>query len=898
MFFDSSNNNISTSPFLQETVGYLEENALLPTLHGAQHVGVGITQHLRADTQEINAKEIDAKEIGLNHHLANSLDVALNTLAKSFQDSHQSEAVLDDKKAAETRDAITGYGSHDELNQPADIRINVGGKDYVDSRGHLWRTDTFSKGGRRRRHRKAEIEDTQDDTLYRSKRFGKQLNYHIPVENGTYNVNLLFAETSWRGKAPRTFDIAIEDDILSSAVDVRASVGFKQAFNKEYESIVVTDGVLDIGLTGVKKFAQLSGIEVLALLPAPVVEPPVIEPPVIEQVESDSIEDRNAEKPSITALLTDDVATASLRINAGGDDYTDSLGQLWVAERFLQQGHTAQTNISILDTHEDDLYQSVRYGQDLTYQLDVVNGTYNVNMLFTEISSVGDGDRLFDISIEGQTLSSNTDIYREVGSHQAFRKEFESIVVTDGVLDIQLTGINNLAQLAGLEVVAVDQTPQQLSDSGFDLNTLLPEISDAPTGETPIGEDQNGWVANPVTDIGTLPSSPLAQRENTVYYISPNGTGDGSSWDQAARINDLDGLIEMASPGDEIWIAGDLGTYDLAGQVLVIDSGSTKAGDIYIKGVASVAGGNDTPLLVGSRAEDWAPGKANGEDVFRLLDGANHLHFSNLDFKNVGNGAFRLGGDLEGITIEDVTATNVRRFVENYVSGEAETASVTDLTIRDVEVHGFSKGAIRLQYDSNNVLIEDVFGDSQRQDGDNFAMGVHIMGTANNIVHRRVTMNNATQTRDASVYWNADGFVTESGTYDITYEDTSASGNTDGGYDLKSNGTVMIRAKASDNKRNFRIWGETRMVDIVSDDPFLRGGNGTTAHIHVYGDQSDLLIEGGTFTGSNGLESIIFDVDEQGKLTVNSAKITDDNYTLHDIEEGSEFSLNNVVEGQ
>ena len=87
------------------------------------------------------------------------------------------------------------------------------------------------------------------------------------------------------------------------------------------------------------------------------------------------------------------------------------------------------------------------------------------------------------------------------------------------------------------------------------------------------------------------------------------------------------------------------------------------------------------------------------------------------------------------------------------------------------------------------------------------------------------------------------------------------------------------------------------MVDIISDDPFLRGGNGTTAHIHVYGDRSDLLIEGGTFTGSNGLDSIIFDVDEQGKLTVNGASITDSSYTLYDIEEGSQVNLKDVVEG-
>ena len=54
------------------------------------------------------------------------------------------------------------------------------------------------------------------------------------------------------------------------------------------------------------------------------------------------------------------------------------------------------------------------------------------------------------------------------------------------------------------------------------------------------------------------------------------------------------------------------------------------------------------------RAENWAPGKNNGTEVFRLLNGAKHLHFSDLDFKNIGNGAFRFGGDITDIVLEDI----------------------------------------------------------------------------------------------------------------------------------------------------------------------------------------------------------------------------------------------------
>lgn len=736
---------------------------------------------------------------------------------------------------------------------PEPVRINVGGDEYIDREGRFWLADQFYNGGTDK-IQPVSIAETLDDTLYQSKRYGQQLSYHVPVANGVYDVDLLFAETYWRGDGRRQFNVEIEGNQLSRNVDVHASSDFKQAFRKQYESVVVTDGILNIQLDGVKKYAHLSGIEVLAqaLLPVPV--PPVVTPVVVEQVVD------IAAQPE------------TIRINAGGEDYTDSLGQQWLADSFVTQGTTDTTTTGILDTNEDGLYQSARYGRNLNYRVGVADGTYNVNFLFSENSAVDSGDRLFNIDIEGETVSPGTDVAESVGRNQAFRAEFEAITVTDGVLDLQLTGLNNLAQVSGIEILPT---------------ALVTTENPSGPGTPPL---------SPFTDDDSSPAVTLTPDGNTVRFVSPQGTGDGSNWAQAAKLTDLDGLIEQSNPGDEIWIAGDLGEYNLGSDVVVIDSGSSALDDIYIRGVASKAGGNDTPVILSDRAENWAPGETNGSDVFRLLNGADHLHFSNLDFRNVGNGAFRLGGDLAGITLEDMRATNVRRFVENYVSGDATTASVTDLTIRDVEVNGFSKGVIRLQYNSNNVLIEDVVGDSQRQDGDNFAMGVHLGGTVNNVVHRRVTMNNATQVRDAESYWNADGFVSEADTYDLTYEDTFASGNTDGGYDLKSDGTVLIRARAADNKRNFRIWGEATMIDVVSDEPYLRGGIGTTAHIHVLSEGSDVVIEGGTFTGDEGVENIIFDLDEYGKVTVKSAVITDNDYVLQTLEEGSNLSLENVLE--
>lgn len=708
-------------------------------------------------------------------------------------------------------------------NLPDPIRINAGGGAYTDTKEQTWQADRFFEDGRTLQTNDS-ITGTPDVSLYQSERYATSMDYHIPVANGVFDVNLHFAEVSRANDEERLFDISIEGRKLSDRFDIHVAAGHAQAIQKAFESVIVTDGVLDIQLQAVRNYAQLSGIEILAT--------DLIEP------------------------------TGAIRVNAGGDRFTDQQGRTWLADTFFDDGKTAYKNVDVQGTRNDVLYRSERYAKTLDYSVAVANGTYNLNLLFAEIYWSNSGQRTFDIALEGESVTQGLDIYAEAGGLRAFNQRFNNIIVTDGRLDISLTGIQDKAKLSGFEILPVSLLPE-------------PPVSSEAPPETPIGR--------PLTD------------SNGVRYITPNGSGDGSSWQQAASINNLDTLIEQSAPGGEIWIAGDLGDYNVAGQAISVDSGGSASAPIRIRGVASQVGGNDTPVFVGDRAENWTPGKPNGSEVFRLLNGANHLHFSDINFKNIGNGAFRLGGDLTGITLEDMNANNVRRFVENYVSGGASTASITDLTVRDINIAGFSKGAIRLQYNSNNILIEDVFGDSQHQDGDNFAMGVQLQSTVHNVTHRRVTMNNAVQRKDDSLYWNADGFVTDWGTYNITYEDTFASGNTDGGYDLKSKDTLLIRAAAAGNKRNFRIWRTATMIDVASDDPIRQGGIGTAAHIHVLGNEGALSVQGGTFSGDKGIDNIVFDLDDKGSVTVDGATVTDNLYTLYTVGQG-DIELNDVSE--
>ena len=320
-----------------------------------------------------------------------------------------------------------------------------------------------------------------------------------------------------------------------------------------------------------------------------------------------------------------------------------------------------------------------------------------------------------------------------------------------------------------------------------------------------------------------------------VFYISPTGAGShsGSSAANAGTIYDLPKFIAAAGAGDEVRLLADKGSYKVTKQITIAAGGEAGA-PITIRGAAS-DGTAMAATIVGTRATDWKPGLAEGVELFRLVGGADHLKFADLATKNIGNGVFRIGADIEDLTIKRVAATNVGRFIENYVSGGATSASVNWLTVEDVTVAGYSRNAIHLKYNSRNVTLRNVVGDSQQQDGGLILAGVALDGTVHDVLMDHVTMRNNYGRGAAGDYWNGDGFVAERGTYNLTFRDTVATGNTDSGYDIKGNNVSLIRASASGNNKNFRLWGaeSVTMTDSVSTDPRYFGGIGKPSHFQA-----------------------------------------------------------------
>ncbi|MGP1994272.1 malectin domain-containing carbohydrate-binding protein [Zobellia laminariae] len=151
-----------------------------------------------------------------------------------------------------------------------------------------------------------------------------------------------------------------------------------------------------------------------------------------------------------------------LRINAGGPEisYQD---KTFLADQSYVNGYEYTNSQASVDP----LYSNERYRTSLTYEIPLENGDYNVILHYAEIywganggGAGGVGDRVFDVSIEGQLMLDNFDISTEVSPETPLLKSF-TVNVSDGVLNIYhsalaVDGGVGHAKISALEILGIN----------------------------------------------------------------------------------------------------------------------------------------------------------------------------------------------------------------------------------------------------------------------------------------------------------------------------------------------------------------------------------------------------------------------------------------------------------
>ncbi|HSX51122.1 MAG TPA: glycoside hydrolase family 11 protein [Cellvibrio sp.] len=246
------------------------------------------------------------------------------------------------------------------------------------------------------------------------------------------------------------------------------------------------------------------------------------------------------------------VETFVYAINAGNSSAATLNGIVYQPDRFASGGTTQTVTDGIAGTTEDAVYQSERYGT-YSYDIPVSNATYNVVLHFAELYHNAAGARSFNLSIEGQAVLSDFDLYGMAGHDVAYEQRIDNIAVADGKLTINLTSKIDNGTLSGFAIYS--------SDGGTFTGSAEQECSTADR-QTPTAIDYNRAVTrqeqkNPPSGAfgyaiehatQTLPNHTiyrpdLSRANNIPIVVWGNGACSNVGTEQA------DFLLQIASNG-------------------------------------------------------------------------------------------------------------------------------------------------------------------------------------------------------------------------------------------------------------------------------------------------------------------------------------------------------------
>lgn len=307
------------------------------------------------------------------------------------------------------------------------IRCGYSRPIFKDEEGNIWMADRYFTGGSAIDFPKQHIARTRNPELYLTARTGV-FSYKIPLDPGTYELRLHFAETTYTptsslggGENSRVFDVQLNGRPLLRQFDIVSDAGADTADVRVFRDITPEkDGYIHLDFSGSLGLPVINAIEIV---------------------------------PGVPHRLR------PIRMVAQNSFFVDKSGNLWMPDTYYSSGQLAADKVVIAGTAEPDLYAGERYG-NFTYALPVDEGTYKLTLYFSEkywgsdVSKKGGvGSRVFDVLCNGAALTRRLDIVKEAGSARALIKTYHGLRPNaQGKLVVSFVPDANYASVNAVEV--------------------------------------------------------------------------------------------------------------------------------------------------------------------------------------------------------------------------------------------------------------------------------------------------------------------------------------------------------------------------------------------------------------------------------------------------------------
>lgn len=235
-----------------------------------------------------------------------------------------------------------------------------------------------------------------------------------------------------------------------------------------------------------------------------------------------------------------DAPSGVVRVNAGGSRYVDLAGRTWSADAGFTGGTVSTWAYSVGGTNDDPLYSTRRWG-NFNFAANVPNGSYTLKLHFADPVFAKAGQRVFDVSAEGNRILDNFDIAARAGGKQATVSTF-ALTIKDGRLDLDFRSVVDNAIISGIELSPSNTPPTETTwTPGADALASIFEAQSA------YAEDGKMYVFG-----GFYNEDVQATRFAQAYDPKAD------SW---SRIADLPMAVThagVAADGDNLWLVGGL----------------------------------------------------------------------------------------------------------------------------------------------------------------------------------------------------------------------------------------------------------------------------------------------------------------------------------------------------
>ena len=446
-------------------------------------------------------------------------------------------------------------------------------------------------------------------SVYQSERYGN-FTYTIPnlAAGSTYTVRLHFAEVFWTSAGQRLFNASINGQQVLTSFDIFAAAGGAlKAITQSFNAVADTNGNITVTFTTVKDNAKVSGIDIVPATTTPAA--PVVTtnptsqsittgqnasftaaatgsptPTVQWQVSTDGgltfsniTGNASAQTTTLTlssvplsmngyqyhAVFTNATGTATSAnatltvsapslnatyINAGGPAVGSYLADTDVSGGGTYSSSSAIDTSGVTNPAPASVYQSERFG-NFTYTIPnlTAGSTYTLRLHFAEIFWTSAGQRLFNVSINGQQVLTSFDIFAAAGGAlKAITESYSAVADTNGNIAVTFTTVKDNAKVSGIDivpaataaaapVVTTNPTSQSITTGQNASFTAAATGSPTPTVQWQVSTDGGQTFSNITgnasaqTTTLALSSVPLSMNGYRYHAVFTNATGTATT---------------------------------------------------------------------------------------------------------------------------------------------------------------------------------------------------------------------------------------------------------------------------------------------------------------------------------------------------------------------------------